>query len=271
MHNLALGHNMHRFIIIEEKLFQKNFCDTYTGDYFYNCCVFSIKPFVAELAFKVEGLIKHLNMKKIPILAIFFLHIALTHCYSQTKKGTILLSGKTDLNFLFSKTSISMDSVVTNQIKDAQFGFDLGAGYFVADDIAIALSATYDYNDSKFAPVNYNPASTETITTTLALIPQLIYYFPVKGKIKPSLTIGAGYTWLKERSSTVTTNNNFVYSLSGPSYNAAGGISYFITKSVAFDMGIQYTHNKYNDKLNTRVSRKQNAVAGMAGVTIFLQ
>ena len=209
-------------------------------------------------------------MKLITIFAILFFQILFTACYSQTKKGTFLLAGKTDLNFLFSKTSISMDSVVTSQSKDNQFGFNLGVGYFLADHFAIALSGAYSYTDNKFAPVNYSPAATETITTTLAVIPQLIYYFPLEGRVKPSLTFGAGYTWLKERSSTVLTNNNLVYSLAGTSFNGAAGISYFITKWVAFDLGFQYSHNRFKDKLNPRVSRKQNIVAATLGVTIFI-
>lgn len=189
--------------------------------------------------------------------------------YSQTKKGVFILSGKTDLNFLSSKTTILRDSFATNTLKDKQFGFNLGAGYFVADNFAIAITGAYSYDDNKFEAVNYSPATTETITTTLAVVPQLIYYFPVQGKLKPSLSIGAGYVWLKQRNSKFTGNNNQVYSLAGPTFNGAAGISYFITPSVAFELGLQYSHNKLNDKLNTRVMQKQNTVAGTFGVSIF--
>lgn len=189
---------------------------------------------------------------KIFIPAVLFLFL-FAPAFSQTKKGTIILSGKTDLNFLFSKTTIFHDSTATNTLKDNQSGFEIGVGYFVADNFAVAISGAYSYTYEKFEAVNYSPATTETITTTLAVIPQLIYYFPLEGKLKPSLSIGAGYTWLKERDSRTTVNNNMVYSLAGPSFNGAAGVSYFITHSVALELGLQYSHNKLNDKLNSRI------------------
>ncbi|MEJ7673294.1 MAG: hypothetical protein WKF59_11410 [Chitinophagaceae bacterium] len=78
----------------------------------------------------------------------------------------------------------------TNKLKDNQFGFNLGVGYFVADNFAVAVSGAYSYTFDRFEATNYSPATTETITTTLAVVPQLIYYFPVEGKLKPSLSIG---------------------------------------------------------------------------------
>ncbi|MEJ7673293.1 MAG: hypothetical protein WKF59_11405 [Chitinophagaceae bacterium] len=47
-----------------------------------------------------------------------------------------------------------------------------------------------------------------------------------------------------------------MYSLAGPSFNGAAGISYFITPFVAFELGLQYSHNKLNDKLNTQGNAK---------------
>lgn len=188
--------------------------------------------------------------------------------YSQTKKATLVLSGKTDLNFLFSNTTISRDSMDIPKSKNNQFGFNLGVGYFVADNFALALSGAYSYTDNKFEPFDFDPGK-EAITTTLAVVPQMIYYFPSEGKLKPSLNIGAGYLWLKQRASYASSNNNIVYSISGSSFNGAAGVSYFITKSIAFDVGLQYTHNRLRDKMRMNEIQNQNIVAGTLGVTIF--
>ena len=40
------------------------------------------------------------------------------------------------------------------------------------------------------------------------ILTQLQYYFPLEGKLKPFVAIGAGYSWLQERDSRVTENNN---------------------------------------------------------------
>jgi len=208
-----------------------------------------------------------MEIKKISIVILFLL--LFTTGYSQTEKGTFVLSGKTDVNFLFSNTSIGTDSIETGSIKNNQFGFTIGAGYFIADNFSIALSGAYSYSFTRIEPNFYDPTGSENITTTLAVVPQLSYYFPLEGKLKPSLSVGAGYIWLRERDSKVSGNNNTVYSLSGPSFNGGAGLSYFITESVSFDLGLQYSHNRLKDKMQTNEIQKQNIVAGTFGVSVF--
>lgn len=146
------------------------------------------------------------------------------------------------------------------------FGFTMGFGYFIADNLIVAFSGAYSYNFTKIELVNYRSGN---ITSTLAVVPQLGYYFPFEGKLRPSLSIGAGYLWLRERDSKVYGNDNIVYSLAGPSFNAEAGLSYFITQSVSFDLGAQYTYNRLEDKFIKYEVQKQNIVAGAFGVSIF--
>ena len=47
--------------------------------------------------------------------------------YSQIQKGSFLLSGKTDLNFLFSNTETGTDSITTNETRSSQFGVTVAA------------------------------------------------------------------------------------------------------------------------------------------------
>jgi outer membrane protein len=207
-----------------------------------------------------------MKAKKVRISLLFVLLSCVG--YSQTQKGTFLLSGKTDMNFLFSNIETSRDSTATKKTKTNRFGGNIGIGYFIADNLSVLLSGTYSYAYKKIEPFYFDPGS-ETITTTFGLIPQLSYYFPLDGKLRPSLTIAAGYLFLRERDSKVTNNNNLVYSLKGPSYNGAAAVSYFITQSIAFELGFQYTHNRLKDKLRTNEIQKHNIVAGTFGVTVF--
>jgi outer membrane protein len=204
-------------------------------------------------------------MKIKTLSALIFFLFLFAAGYSQTEKGTFALSGKTDLNFLLSNTTLSRDSIDSDKTKSNQYGFTVGFGYFIANNFMIGLSGAYSYVDSKIE----SPASIENITSTLAVIPQLSYYFPLEGNLKPLLTIGVGYLLLRERDSRATGNNNVVYSLSGPSYSGAAGVAYFITQSVAFDLGIQYAHNRLKDKEKSNEIQKQNIVAGNFGVSIF--
>ena len=190
--------------------------------------------------------------------------------WSQIKKGSFILSGKSDVNLVLSKTTLSMDSIAIPRMKNTQFGFDLGAGYVVAANLAVAVSGAYSYADTKFEPYNFDPGK-EVITTTFAVVPQVIYYFFSGEKIKPTLSAGIGYIWMKERASNVSTNNNnIVYSLTGPSINGAIGMSYFITRDISFDLGLQYTHNRLKDKTRTHEIQNQNTIAAILGITIIL-
>lgn len=145
----------------------------------------------------------------------------------------------------------------------------MGIGYIVADNLAVSLSGAYTNLNNKFEAVNFAPAATETITTTLAVMPQLTYYFAVAGKLKPLITAGIGYVWYKQRDSRYTVNNNVVYQLAGPTFGAAAGLSYFITSSVGFDLGLQYAHNNLNDKNNSRLKQEQNILGANIGVSVF--
>ena len=197
-----------------------------------------------------------------------FLILFCSNAFAQTKKGNFALSGKTDLNFLFSNNQVKMDSVKFGSGKSYQFGVSTGMGYFVADDFMVGVSGSYSYIYSKPEPGS-NQYSSENITTTLGIIPQVTYYLPVEGKLRPSITAGAGYLWLKERDSRITDNNNLLNSLSGLSLNGAAGVSYFFNQSVSLDFGVQYTRNRLKNKLQTNQILIQNVVAGNIGVTVF--
>ena len=200
--------------------------------------------------------------------ALLFLFLC-SSTFAQTEKGNLVLSGKTDLNFLFSNITTGTDSVQTGKTKGNQFGLTAGAGYFVADDLALSIFGTYSYSYSKIGASNYQPSNTQNITQSLTILPQLQYYLPVEGKLKPFVAIGAGYIWLQERDSRFTENYNKVYSLSGPAFTGGIGVSYFITTSVAFDLGFQYSYNRLKDELIDNQIMKEKQFAGRLGVSVF--
>jgi outer membrane protein W len=206
-----------------------------------------------------------MKMKNFIPSVLFMLFCSST--FAQTNKGNFVLSGNTNLNFLFSNTSVGTDSIETGKIKNNQFAFTAAAGYFLIDNLNAGLSATYSYNysDSKAS----SQSSIGTITQSFTIMPQLNYYLPVAGKLKPFVGIGVGYLWLEEKDSRVSDNENKVYSMSGTSLSGGAGLSYFINQSVSFDLGFQYYHNRLKDKLNQEFIRKQNAVSGTLGVSVF--
>jgi outer membrane protein len=189
--------------------------------------------------------------------------------FAQTNKGNFVLSGNTNLNVLFSNTSVGTDSIETGKIKNNQFAFTAAAGYFLLDDLTAGISATYSYDYTTSKPGMYGESSIGTITQAFTIMPQVNYYLPVQGKLKPFVGIGVGYLWLEQKDSRVNENENKVYSMSGTSLSGGAGLSYFINQSVSFDLGFQYYHNHLKDKMNPEQIRKQNAVSGTLGVSVF--
>ena len=189
--------------------------------------------------------------------------------FAQTNKGNFVLSGNTNLNVLFSNTSVGTDSIETGKIKNNQFAFTAAAGYFLIDNLTAGISATYSYDYTTSKPGMYGESSIGTITQAFTIMPQVNYYLPVQGKLKPFVGIGVGYLWLEQKDSRVNENENKVYSMSGTSLSGGAGLSYFINQSVSFDLGFQYYHNHLKDKMNPEQIRKQNAVSGTLGVSVF--
>lgn len=199
------------------------------------------------------------------LLLLFFC----SSTFAQTQKGGFVLSGKTGLNFLFSTGTTGTDSIQSGKSKSNEYDFTAGAGYFIINNLSVGVSGTYSYNYSKIESSNYINNTTQNITEALTIVPQIQYYFPLEGKLKPSAAIGAGYVWLQQRDSRVTENYNKVYSLSGPSFYGGLGASYFITKTISFDLGFQYSHMKLKDKMGSDQIQKQNQLAGTMGISVF--
>lgn|SRR5690242_960706 len=188
--------------------------------------------------------------------------------FAQTQKGSFVLSGKTGLNFLFSKVTTGTDSVSTGKSTSNDYDFALGAGYFIAQDVSIAISGTYSYNYSKVQQ-GYLTSGTQNITQSLTIVPQVQYFFAVYGKLRPSAAAGAGYTWLRQRDSRVMENYNKVYELSGVSFYGGLGETYFVSRAVSFDLGLQYSYTKLKDKLGSGQKQKQSQFAATMGVSVY--
>lgn len=142
---------------------------------------------------------------------LLFLFVCFPPSFAQTQKGKFVVSGKTDLNFLFSKITTGTDNVRTGDSKSEQYGVTAGAGYFLIDNLSMGISRAYSYTYSKTGASNYGSSNTQNITQSFTILPQLQYYFPIEGKLKPFLAIGVGYMWLQERDSRITDNYNKVY------------------------------------------------------------
>lgn len=207
-------------------------------------------------------------MKKYFTVIIFSLFLY-NVSYSQTRQGNFVLSGGTDINLLFSNLDPHTNEGNNNRIKAQDYTINAGLGYFIFDNLAINISTSYEYSYSR-KQLYSDAQAEEDIQNTLGLIPSVTYYFPVKGDLKPTVSLGAGYISMKERNNQQFTTPGFiVYRFGGLSLTAVAGASYFLNQSVSIDLGFQYSRNKLNDKINKNRSQLQNIYGVLAGLSVY--
>lgn len=174
---------------------------------------------------------------------------------AQTGKGRFAISGNTDMNLMFAKTSLVVDSAAGEKQTSSAFNANAGFAYFVANNLAVGITGSFKYTRTDADNVigyvhNY----------TAGVIPTVTYFFPLKGNLKPNISAGAGYIWL------------FTSGLDaeGLSLNVAPGISYFANRNVSLDLGVQYSYNHLTNTYGfSEYTYKQQALGFLAGLSIF--
>ena len=192
-------------------------------------------------------------MKQIFTLVISCLYFSTIS--AQTEKGKFALSAKTDASMMFGRTRVVVDSGLGQKQDTRAFSANLGVAYFVANNLAVGISGSFKYSrvEADFSSFYYQ-------TYTAGVIPTVTYFFPLKGKIKPSLSAGVGYLWL------FTTNLDS----DGLSLNVAPAVSFFINRNISFDLGVQYSYSDLKDKSGSSdLKYKQQTIGILAGLSIY--
>ncbi len=215
------------------------------------------------------------NMNKRIFLYIFFISV-FNIGFAQTEKGRMILTANTDIKLLFGRsqpehTHNDFDDV----IKSRDYSFKTGAGYFIADNLSVGISASYNYNYTRQQiflgtyPGDKGGIYRETLATSLGIIPSATYFFPVNGNLKPNLSVGAGYLITKGQEVSDNSSQNINKQYTGLSLNGSAGIAYFINRSVSFDLNLQYSRNRLNSKNADDHNLRQNLFGALAGISVY--
>ena len=151
-----------------------------------------------------------------------------------------------------------------------------GIGYFVTDNLALGISASYQYHYTRTPRyMDINPGGGtvhygDNIYTTTAVVPSLSYYIPSEKKLKPVLSVGVGYAFLKEKDSYSGEDDHIVQGYGGLSLNGAAGVAYFINKAISLDAVIQYSNNHLKEISGANEKQTTNAFGLMVGISVFL-
>lgn len=144
---------------------------------------------------------------------------------AQTEKGNFLLGGTSSLNFASLSLKLENDNVSEDAGKTSAIEFTPGAGYFIADNLAVGVqfsvnSASQEEDGDKY-----------TETTTM-LLPFARLYFG-KSNVKPFVQAGIGPGWEKWGYDDKETENLTLYEVDG-------GLAVFINRHISLDFILGY-------------------------------
>ena len=101
-------------------------------------------------------------------------------------------------------------------------------------------------------------------------MPTATYFFS-KEKARPYINAGMGFIDIKQKANTLSSsgafssyennNNGFIWSV-------GGGLAYFISKSISFDLGLDYAKYTYEED---GVKIKSGAIGANIGISVFLK
>jgi opacity protein-like surface antigen len=168
------------------------------------------------------------------LVATFFINATIT---GQTKQGMILIKGSTsfDLNLMGNQNKDDNNSTKTG----SNFSFNIkpGVGFFVVDNLALAIEIEADYNRDKA-----KPSGDISAQSTLMAGP-FFYYYIGESNIKPY--VGAGFMLGRYTEKDIPnggTESKNPYNIFG--FGGGAGIAAFLNESVALDANISYQHSR---------------------------
>ena len=199
------------------------------------------------------------------LLLITALILGGSNVFAQTQKGDFLLGAGTNLDFSFLSSQVSTDSYDSDKVKNNSFEFTPRVGYFLANNFVAGID---------FITTNATEKDDGDVykSNTFAVGPFARLYFGQKN-IKPFIHGGLGFGKNNEEynpSYAGYSDEKVKSNLS--TFDAGGGVSFFITTKVALEVGISYGNAtmKYKNHYNEDAKNKVKGLASSIGFSIHL-
>lgn len=180
-----------------------------------------------------------------------------TYVSAQTEQGRWMLSGKTGMNFNHSLSEILPRQTIQNSTTTSQFSITPAVGYFVADNLAVNLSANFESKKE-------DESSTKITQNSFSVLPGLVYYVPTNSQFRPFVEAGAGYAMTK-----ISGGGNSG-KLGGFAFGGGLGVSYFVNNYISIDLAAQYSQADLKPEGNTDAKLRTQGLTGLIGFSLFL-
>lgn len=197
-------------------------------------------------------------MKRFYFISALLLFSAIS--FSQTEKGQFTLSGRSSVDFSYSNTRFKGGNVSGETETGDSYNFNIAPalGYFVFNDFAITLQASYAINDG-----NSNHQMSQ-----FGIIPGVIYYVPTGSIVRPFAQVGGGYMNISTKT-PLTSGGRATDSFSG--YTLAGGIgvAFFVKENIAIELSGQYATVKTSFSGDSSIKMNIDGFSGSIGFSLF--
>jgi outer membrane protein len=218
----------------------------------YQTIILFSSSFLSEPMLNLKPkIIDAMKAKAFLMINLFFIS---TVTFSQTEKGTLIVSGKASLEFIRTVSNLSYNgaSGPSGSSETDTYKFMPAVGYFVANNFALGLSGNYSHSVENIYKSN-----------ELVLMPTLMYYIPLKSSLRPYAQAGLGYAKATEKSDIDEE------SFSGYAFGGGLGLAYFINENISIDLGLQLIRTKltYTEDANAKITG--DSLGSAIGFSLF--
>lgn len=231
---------------------------------------------------RLNAILAQLKKSKMKKISLFIALVSFGTITAQTEKGTFIISGQTGIGFNSTTVKYEYAGQTSDGPKTNAFNISPSVGFFIIDNLAISIELDYKTATTKqqiLIPSNtvgagFIPIDSKSKETTLSIVPTVTYFFS-KGKARPYINAGMGFANINQEINSygsIEGDGEFISSSKinndGLVWGAGGGLAYFITNTISFDIGLAYAKYTYEEE---DVKVKTGALGANIGISVFLK
>lgn len=195
---------------------------------------------------------------------LFYVFILMSYIVNaQTQKGNWVVGGSTQIDFSSGKTTVKYGSIEVDGPTINTLAFTPSVGYFISDNLALGGEVNFTSITYKN---EYDGRTYKETSSIFSIMPSVTYYFSNNKTVMPYLGGAVGFATKKDKDDDVTISGD------GFAWKLKGGIAYFLTESIALDLGLRYAQHSFNYKdtyYTEDIKEVLSAFGVNAGISVF--
>ena len=179
---------------------------------------------------------------------------------AQTQKGNWEIGGSSKIGFNTVSTKYKSNGITVDGETINSFNITPNIGYFIKNNLNLGLSL--GVNSSMTKDTNGDKLTVSSVIIS----PYLFYYFTDNKTVKPFLGARAGYASITNKLNSIGQTNG------GFAWEVDGGLSYFVSPSIALDMGLGYGQLLFTETLSgLDIKTNHSTFGAQLGISFFIK